>query len=634
MPHGTRRRSLVAFLAATQLASWYQPPLFERTWTTPGTLPGGNATATDLDGDGVPEVVSAPMTFFAERGLSVAGEPFALVQGFASGGPTLSTLPFTTQGAPTQPLDPPRPLGDIDGDGRPELGWTLLVWNGASWDERSVVGHFDGAALVEDDSWLGPTLTVHSHSRDQGPWGVGDVDADGFDDAVHLDWSWSPERVEAQLWLGSPQGQRRHATWSWQFDGPEEVDVSIHPLGDVHGDGFADFALSARWVHTVDTTNLTPFTLEVFDGAAAGPSVSPSLQVHFDQSLHPGSLPVLRDVDLDGDGFDELVYYAGENSLRLHVHRGGPAGLSEQPDQQLSVQSMNPFTSRFLTSGDFNGDGLDDVVVGNVLNQGPSGGREIRLFLSDGVGLPNRASVVWQGPTDQTEFGEYLTLADLDGDGLDDLVASDTIRVLLDPDPASSGFGAVRSPGGMRVFRAFADRDFDGSWDDDDCAPLDPRIHPAADDLWYDGADANCDGADDFDQDGDGIYPDTLIESGDCDDRDPNVYPGAPDAWYDGVDSNCDGVDDHDQDGDGVQAWPAQNDCDDLDPAVHEGTPEVDDDGVDNDCDGTIDDAESTSLPEPGEGCACGQRGGLGALWWPTLALLAARRRRRYDRGT
>lgn len=47
---------------------------------------------------------------------------------------------------------------------------------------------------------------------------------------------------------------------------------------------------------------------------------------------------------------------------------------------------------------------------------------------------------------------------------------------------------------------------------------------------------------------------DTLTE---CYDVVASTYPGATERWYDGVDANCDGADDYDQDADG-----------DLDPAV------------------------------------------------------------------
>ena len=44
------------------------------------------------------------------------------------------------------------------------------------------------------------------------------------------------------------------------------------------------------------------------------------------------------------------------------------------------------------------------------------------------------------------------------------------------------------------------------------------------------------------DGDGDGFY-----STSDCDDSDASVYPGATEVWYDGTDQDCDGADDLDR---------------------------------------------------------------------------------------
>ncbi|MCB9761354.1 MAG: hypothetical protein H6739_16045 [Alphaproteobacteria bacterium] len=124
------------------------------------------------------------------------------------------------------------------------------------------------------------------------------------------------------------------------------------------------------------------------------------------------------------------------------------------------------------------------------------------------------------------------------------------------------------------------DRDGDGhdrpEAGGDDCDDEDAEVYPGASEEWYDGVDENCDGLDDYDQDGDG-YQTSVHQSdpnrggGDCNDVNANIYPGAADTWYDGVDSNCDSSDDFDQDGDGYAslAHGRGRDCDDSDALVY-----------------------------------------------------------------
>ena len=101
--------------------------------------------------------------------------------------------------------------------------------------------------------------------------------------------------------------------------------------------------------------------------------------------------------------------------------------------------------------------------------------------------------------------------------------------------------------------------------------------------------DSDCDGASDYDADGDGEDSDAYGGS-DCDDTDSGVNPSATDTWYDGVDSDCDGASDYDADGDGYDsdAWSGK-DCDDTDSSVNPAASETLD-GVDEDCSGQVDD--------------------------------------------
>ena len=176
------------------------------------------------------------------------------------------------------------------------------------------------------------------------------------------------------------------------------------------------------------------------------------------------------------------------------------------------------------------------------------------------------------------------------GSGADPL-SPESLRALLTDTGVPQGTGGHIGPlPDVTAAIAALDGDGDGwpnaDYGGTDCEDDDPDAYPGAADVWYDGVDGDCDGADDYDADADG-YASAAYDGDDCDDDDPDVSPAAEDTWYDGVDTDCDGADDYDADADGyASAAYDGDDCDDDDPDVSPGAPEARGDGVDNDCDG------------------------------------------------
>jgi hypothetical protein len=128
------------------------------------------------------------------------------------------------------------------------------------------------------------------------------------------------------------------------------------------------------------------------------------------------------------------------------------------------------------------------------------------------------------------------------------------------------------------------DDDGDGSLDEDDCAPLDPAVHPGAEEVCDDGLDNDCDAATSEASDGDGDG-ETLC-SGDCDDDDPANFSGNPEVC-DGQDNDCDDGTDEELDGDGDGWTVCGGDCLEGDVQVYPGAAEVCN-GRDDDCDGAL----------------------------------------------
>lgn len=267
----------------------------------------------------------------------------------------------------------------------------------------------------------------------------------------------------------------------------------------------------------------------------------------------------------------------------------------------------------------------------------------------------------WGTGTDGSATGnmsqdpEYSSFSN-DGNGLNDLLfLGSTSPCRNAGDPGFSDSDGSRSDMGSFGGPDAQNEDLDGDGykpSDGDCDEDDADVNPGATDTWYDGVDSDCDGANDYDRDGDGwLHESSGATEYDCDDTDPDIHPGAPDTSGDGVDSDCDGGDGEDTgdtddtgdtgsggddtgtgdawwtDADGDGFAPAQGDCDDGNELIHPDAVEVCDDGIDNDCDQALDsiDAECT-----GSACVgCGSTGSPAGWALVVLALGAGVLRRR-----
>ena len=223
---------------------------------------------------------------------------------------------------------------------------------------------------------------------------------------------------------------------------------------------------------------------------------------------------------------------------------------------------------------DEDGDGKS-ILEGDCYDA-PDGGAAI------GPDMPE----VWYDGVDQNCDG--LSDFDQDQDGFDNVDVDGGTDCWDDPTITPTGFTPING------FAALTAAD----------------VNEAALETFYDGIDANCDGASDFDQDldgfdienpafgppdgsGDDCYdsPDVDAYPGDGTEVDlsepVDVFPGAADDWYDGTDSNCDGGDDYDQDGD---TYVRDEECDDTNALIFpdDSVEEVWYNDVDENCDGNL----------------------------------------------
>ncbi len=185
--------------------------------------------------------------------------------------------------------------------------------------------------------------------------------------------------------------------------------------------------------------------------------------------------------DLDGDGFAEVILGApGEDRQngRVYVYPGGSGGAAEEPSITLNSPLGSARFGATLGTGDVNGDGVVDLIVGAIKAEDGSGAAAVYLGGSSGVGAT--PALILRGTEPNEAFSTTLDArGDANQDGFDDLAVGAegfetwTGRVLgyrgdLSGPVATPSFEAIGDNERARFGEAIAwVGDVDGDGDDD-----------------------------------------------------------------------------------------------------------------------------------------------------------------------
>lgn len=219
------------------------------------------------------------------------------------------------------------------------------------------------------------------------------------------------------------QGPSIHPDWQFaaSFDSTG-LGFSVAGMGDVNNDDFTDVAVSAPW-HEKGRG-----CVHLFYGSSEGLSVQPDKVLNGEAPGSNFGFALAGHGDCNGDGFDDLVVSAPwfAKGGKVYLYLGGLQGLLDTPAwtyHDTLAQAANGFSADL--SGDLNGDGYDDLVLG-AMYAGDSLGRggAVRVFYGGELGLSIRPDWEYVSSSANSRLGYSVGLGDINGDALDDLVCS------------------------------------------------------------------------------------------------------------------------------------------------------------------------------------------------------------------
>ncbi|HXG49739.1 MAG TPA: FG-GAP-like repeat-containing protein, partial [Methylomirabilota bacterium] len=200
----------------------------------------------------------------------------------------------------------------------------------------------------------------------------GDVNGDGFADVVvgarlyHRDSSETWHAGRALLFPGSPEGPAPSPAWF--VDGThreERFGEAVAHVGDVNGDGFGDVLIGA-WNHEWKRGGLW-----LYYGSASGLRTNADWYVQGHVDYLCLGYAVAGAGDVNGDGFADIVVGAifkwdfNRKPPLVYAYYGSPKGPRRHPDWSYTETNVTRLGWSVAGAGDVNGDGFDDILVGD-----------------------------------------------------------------------------------------------------------------------------------------------------------------------------------------------------------------------------------------------------------------------------
>jgi hypothetical protein len=405
------------------------------------TIAGGGWTgyrmdlSGDIDGDGYDDfVVAAPTT-----GAGVNGAIYVAL-GSSTGVVTPSNVTLNGVTAGDRLGWGLSSGGDINNDGYDDIigGAIEISGAGTATGSGSAYVYWGGSSPINTTS--AKTLSQGANGDTFG-WSAsihGDINNDGYDDVV----IGAPDVLDldgpgkAFVFLGSATGPS--STPDVTLTGNDDGDLfgfSVHICGDVNDDGYDDVLIGAPGFNGTNAADWDLGKSYVYFGHATGINTTADWTFEGQNTGDNLGQSARGAGDVNGDGYDDIMVGAhlydttSTDIGAVYFWYGHDEGLNNTQDARLIGTTAGGFFGWEIGEvGDANGDGYDDVAIGDPVtpNGTTAGAGAVHVYMGGIAGIAKSPVVTFKGSTANGFVGAALGPGgDSDGDGYDD-VASGT----------------------------------------------------------------------------------------------------------------------------------------------------------------------------------------------------------------
>jgi len=378
------------------------------------------ASAGDVNGDGYGDVIVGAPAYLGEGAAFIFHGSATGINTTAAAmvvsNVTAAAMGYSVAGA-----------GDVNGD-----GYSDIIVGADQYTNGGAVFIYHGSATGINTTAAAMVQSVGSHMG-VSVAGAGDVNGDGYGDVIAGAEAYSNGQMfegAAFIYHGSATGINPVAAAIVQSNQANAfMGRAVAGAGDVNGDGYSDVIVGDDGYNNGQANEGVAF---VYHGSSTGINTTAAAMVESNQGGASMGFSVAGAGDVNGDGYSDVIVgaYGYDNGQAdegaAFIYHGSAAGVNTVAAAMVERDQAGALMGYSVTgSGDVNGDGYSDVIVGAyIYDNGQADEGAAFIYHGSAIGINTTAAAMVESNQANAYMGRAVAGAgDVNGDGYSDVIA-------------------------------------------------------------------------------------------------------------------------------------------------------------------------------------------------------------------